>query len=305
MTDIMEVTKGSDNTTITKIRQYVSENTRIDHIPQPLFVMGEYGTGKSTLLKKLVSELGENRGYDVRLYDGRQFFASTDIISAIEKSEDTGIVMEKSPVRPIVLIDDIDYYLKRSSFEDQYLLRNYLNSDFSPLLVASISAIDKSLSDYNAPFFEGVRILYIPAFETNDISVENLTQETKNRIEALMEFLPPVVGSFKMASEIVSLSSNRDADINALIERFDHIYRTKFESLPAYSQKILYSIANSDGAVELSKLRTLTDLPAGILSPYLRQLVKEGCLRKMSTKKRNVPYAINDKLFKLWLSTMR
>ena len=307
MTDMPGIFIDLYSDMLRRIVRYIDEEENMDHIPQPMFIVGQSGAGKSTLLRLLADRL-EERGLSetVQFFDGKQFFNSHDIIRAIEGVDYDGsmpIGENAGQKRRIVVIDDLDYFFKRSDLTDQYLLRNYLNCETSPLIVATISEIDDSLADYRAPFFEGVRLIYIPPLDNSMISALEVTDETQRRLLALMEYLPPVINSLKLAYDIILISGGEDADVHELVSSVAPFYRKKLVNLPVYSQKILHAIAMSDSAVTLAELRELTGLPAGTLSSYLRQLVKSGEIRKTVSRKRDVPYAICNNLFRLWLAS--
>ena len=304
---MLNISKDFNINIVHQIERYINDEERMDHIPQPTFIVGSRGSGKSTLLRSLMDRLAHSGLSDkVQSFDGKQFFNSYDIIRAIEGvhcESNMPIVKDNDENRRIVIIDDLDYFFKRSSFDIQYILRNYLNRESAPLLIATISGIDESLTDYRAPFFEGIRLVYIPPLSKSIISTLDIPAETQRRMLALMEYLPPVVYSLKLASEIVTLSNGENADIKELLNRVAPSYRFKLERLPVYSQKILYAMAMSKAAVTLAELRELTGLPGGTLSTYLRQMVKSGEIRKTLSPKRGTPYVISDNLFKLWISS--
>ncbi|MBD5323795.1 MAG: AAA family ATPase [Bacteroides sp.] len=290
--------------TLQQIKRYISDDNNLEHIPQPMFIIGSDGSGKSTLLYQLIEQLDmegwENR---VHFFDGKQFFNSQDIIGAMEQAcqtTDRSKGETHDLKRQIVIIDDIDFFFARSDFNNQYELRNYLNREEAPLLIASASKISENLADYQAPFFEGVRVVYVPSIKR--IPSIMGTKEEGERLENLLQYLPPVVRSVKTAKEIIALSDNPDNDLPELVKRGESLYKLKLGNLPVNSQKILYAIANSPGAASLSELKDMTGLPSGTLSTYLLMLVKSGDIHKTDTAKRGAPYEINDKLFRLWLS---
>lgn len=303
--DRIKLRTEKEDEQIDLILRFISDDDNTDKIPQPMFIIGNIGSGKSYILKLLYSILDNDSWSDrLTMLDGKQFFSANDIIRAIEgNGYDVNLspIAEKSDKRRIVMIDDLDYYFNRSTYEDQYMLRNYLNRENAPLLIASISEVHKSVAEYKAPFFEGVRLIYIPSLSNSVLESVGLSKETKGRIARLMEYLPPTVESLRIAVEITNLSEKEDYDLSELIKRFNSLYRYKFENMPVYSQKIMYGLARSSRPSNLSELRELTELPSGILSTYLRKLIAAGEVLKKSPE-RGAPYEITDKLFKLWLS---
>lgn len=287
-----ETINRNNSKTLSQINRHIEAEEALGHIPQPMFIIGSGGAGKTTLLAKLIQELESNRWEErVHFFDGKQFFNSEDIIQAIERSYERS-TEEK---RRIVIIDDIDFFFNRSSFDDQYALRSYLNREDAPLLIATASEVTSNLADYQAPFFEGVRVIYVPAVEIADA-------ENSERMARLLKYLPPVVRSIKTASEIIALSPDPKNDLGELVRRGEALYRMRLENMPVNSQKILYALAKSSGIGSLTDLREQTGLPAGTLSTYIKMLTKSGDIRKTDATKRGAPYEINDKLFGLWLS---
>lgn len=302
----MDILKAFENDLVKRIASFVAEDKVTDRIPQPMFIVGSGGSGKSTLLRSVAGAIEDNN-IEFEIFDGRMFFGSQDIIRAIEGGDydigrnDNGNA--ETGHRKVALIDDIDYYFKRTSFDDQYVLRSYLNRKEAPLLIATISGIDEALADYRAPFFEGVRLIYIPPFESSLIDKSNASDGIKKRLSRILAYLPPVVRSFQIASEIVTASDNAAMDLKNLIDRHAPVFQTRYDRLPTYSQNILSSLANNEQPSTLADLRERTGLPSGTLSTYLRQLVKSGEIRKAGNEKKGVPYEISDPLFKAWLSS--
>lgn len=287
-----EINNSINTRIIKQILRYIADENNTDHIPQPMFIIGSTGSGKSTLLRCLYTDL-VNNGWSglLHIFDGKQFFCSQDIIDATETS------MPYDGKRRIVIIDDLDFYFNRSSFDDQYRLRSYLSHESAPLLITSMSGVNDALADYKAPFFEGVRIIYIPPFNP----VLKPTTESE-RLKKLLEYLPPVIRSFKIASDIIAKSDSAESDLNELLNLNAPLYRDKLERQPVYSQRILYAIANTERPATLSELREATGLPSGTLSTYLRHLTRSRDIKKTESKKIGSPYYICDPLFKLWLS---
>lgn len=302
---MLELTGDIYSRSIDQILRYVDDEKVDNRIPQPMFIIGSRGAGKSTYINQLIARLKEDGWTDrLHVFDGKQFFNSDDIILAIERSDSDNHNLHKPQndiSRRIVIIDDLDYFFNRSSLDDQYILRNYLNNEKAPLLIATLSEVSESLTDYRAPFFEGVRTIYLPTINSVLESIGDTNEDT-GRLLALLEYMPPVIRSIKIASEIIALSDDPKNDLKELISRVAPHYRAKLENMPVYTQKILYALAKYNKPATLSDIRGLTGLPSSTLSTYLRQLTLSGELKKDTPEKRGASYELKDKLFNLWLS---
>lgn len=142
-------------------------------IPQPVMIIGPDGSGKTTLLSRIL-EYGKDRGRPTAWIDGRSLFCSEDIILKVVDRNAS-----------IVLIDDMDFYLTRCSYEEQYRLRRFLFNEGAPMLIACVSKVLPALTDYEAPFFEGMRHLYINPV-SQDIINESFNQKDAIRVHSLM-----------------------------------------------------------------------------------------------------------------------
>ena len=114
--------KNVNAQTVQQILRYIWDENTPGRIQQPMFIMGNDGSGKTTLLRNLVSDLGGmDQSYRIQIFDGKQFFCSRDIIRAIEgEGCDENLISNNSNSgsRRIVIIDDLDFFFRRSSFDD-------------------------------------------------------------------------------------------------------------------------------------------------------------------------------------------
>ena len=288
---------------LTEVISHIDNEMAKTTIHQPILIAGERGSGKSTLLNEIIRTYSNDKIKFIKI-DGRLVFNSTYIIEYIESVNCCSAENQSNNdmSSSIIVIDDMDFYFERSQYDDQYLLRNYLNSPKSPLLIASVSSIQKAITDYNAPFFEGFKTIYLPEFNIDYLNSLSLSPYKRQRVEIIMKYLPRVAHSLSTALEIVNSSDKSDTDINRLIDMYSSSYREKLEKLPVNSQKIIMCLAQSDGPMTLTDISQQTMTPGGILSTYIRQMIKNNIIRKTEKPKRRTPYEISDPLFKLWLS---
>lgn len=257
-------------------------------IPQPVMIIGPDGSGKTTLLSRIL-EYGKDRGRPTAWIDGRSLFCSEDIILKVVDRNAS-----------IVLIDDMDFYLTRCSYEEQYRLRRFLFNEGAPMLIACVSKVLPALTDYEAPFFEGMRHLYINPV-SQDIINESFNQKDAIRVHSLMNLLPSTIGSLEIACRIINDNALPEKDISILISIFSDKYRTAYQNLPVNSQNILNAFGGNEIPMTLPELRNKTGLSTNILTAYLKTMNSLDIIRVDKSVKRNSRYSMKDPLFRLWL----
>lgn len=261
-------------------------------IPQPIVIVGIDGSGKTTLLRQLYNATIQS-GHSAIWIDGRSIFSVKDITSH------AGIKSNS-----VIFIDDIDFFFTRCSYSEQYELRSLLYNEGAPMLVGTVEKILPAFSEYKAPFFEGLKLIYIPPVtldEPNGISFSNT--EEKERARKLLQLLPKTIRSVDIIRNIIRNSSNTKSDITMLISNFSYYYKQIYQSLPIYSQQILSAIGNTPSPGQLlSDIRKKTDLPTSVLSIYLRNLCSAGILTVDKSMKKGYKYAVKDPLLGEWLS---
>ena len=262
-------------------------------IPQPIVLIGGDGSGKSTLLRQIY-KLVRQSDIPAVWIDGRSIFSIRDIINHPEISKDT-----------IIFIDDIDFFFTRCSYNEQYILRSVLYNEHAPMLISSAEKILPAFSEYQAPFFEGLKFLYIPPISLDNQPLDSLftNKEEKIRAKAILALLPSTIRSVIIAHNIIQQNDDPTFDIKRLISEFYYQYKHLYQSLPTYSQHILSVIGNSPApGLPLSEIRKRTNLPTSVLSIYLRNLQTSGILSIDKTIKNGYKYMVKDPLFGEWLS---
>lgn len=255
-------------------------------IPQPVLIVGQEGTGKTTLLSRLI----RTREKDKCLWiDGRTVFSSDYII---------GLCMRENA--SFVFIDDIDYYFSRCGFDEQYRLRRFLNEEGAPMLLATISRVMPALAEYGAPFFEGVKSVYLKPVSIEVLeSVFNKSQI--GRATAMFHLLPPTIESVLQISYAIKLSNAQSKDTAVLLRFYSGKYKHIYDGLPAHSQHILNALAEEGDSMAIPELRERSGLPTNILTAYLKSLRDNGIVSVDKSGKRHSRYAIKSALFRLWL----
>lgn len=284
-----EPTRLSVNDDIFKSISIEIENNRGSSIPQPILIIGQYGCGKTTLLKRL-RDSDACKGRPVTWIDGRTLFSSEDIISRVDRRNDT-----------IVFIDDMDFYLTRCNYDEQFRLRGFLYNEGAPMMIATANKVLPALAEYNAPFFEGLKNVHIPPVTHYNITALFQEQDL-GRVNSLMSLLPPTIKSVETVRNIIRLNDNPDNDTDALLSLYGEKYVGLYQSLPTNSQHILNAFVSDDCGLSLPDIRDRIGVTTNVLTAYLKTLVKLGIMTvDRSLKRRNI-YHIKDPLFRKWLS---
>lgn len=253
-------------------------------IPQPVLIIGQEGSGKTTLFRRLVTKYPSLHFVWI---DGRFIFKSSDIIEQV--SEDS-----------ILLIDNLDYFFNRCTYEEQFRLRRFLYNEGAPMMIASVSKLIPALTEYKAPFFEGMKKIHLPPITVEDLN-KIFGDDSIERARAMFNFVPPTINSVKIIYNIIEAGANPKDDLVFLLSYYSHIYRDIYKNLPTNSQHILNILSNSEIDMTVPDIRQASGLSSGILTPYLKSLKEKGLIIKDCSVKRCTKYYIRDSLFKIWL----
>lgn len=262
------------------------KNNDGSRIPQSVIIIGEEGSGKTTLLKRLYESCD---GKQVIWIDGRNIFSTSDII-------DSGNITHDS----IIFIDNMDYYFSRCSYEEQYRLRKRLYNEGAPMMIATISRVLSAIYEYEAPFFEGLKTIYVNPISKNDVAFV-FEPHYIQRANELLELLPSTIKSLIIVDSIIRLAKVSNEDRDMLLQLFSDKYRSIYQSQPVYSQHILNALGSENSGMKIPEIRKLTRLKTSILTAYLRSLKKNAIINIDYSVRKNAIYSIKDSLFRLWL----
>lgn len=270
----------------------------INKVAQPNIIIGEDGSGKTFLLKRLYGYIKEKESRLHPIFiEGKTLFSTDDIWKHC-------ILLQDESYRIVLLIDNIQYYFTRTSKEEQYKLREKMNKAGAPIIVASADKVLPALTDYDAAFFEGFKISYIRPLTMTDFN-DLMPQKTDmERLKILISYLPKTPRSLFVATRILKESDNSETDLNLLVDYFSIYYQAKYNGYVTQIQRILSAIANAENGVCLQDIRKTTNQDNGKISPYLKIMVDQKILNKLSKTQRGGIYTISDPLFKLWLQKM-
>lgn len=258
-------------------------------VPQPVIIIGQNGAGKTTLLKRIYDSDICRKKSKIWI-DGRSIFCSDDIISKVEY-----------PKTSILFIDDMDFFFTRSSYEEQFRLRNFLYNEGAPMMISSVSKILPALTEYEAPFFEGLKNIYLNPISSDDLTGLFNKQDIR-RAETLMNLLPPTIRSLRTVYTIIRINKSPDEDLSFLLSIFSEKYQNLYSKLPPYSQHILNALGTVNDGMTIPEIRNNTGLQTNILTAYLSSLKKNGIVNIDKSIKKNARYSIKDPLLKCWIN---
>ena len=270
-----------NNDIFTSIFNYLLKEDR-DKIAQPNLIIGEKGSGKTSLLKRM-------------FIDGKSLFSTDDIWKFCSLQGDS--------CRIVLLIDNVQYYFERSDNTEQYNLRGKLNKAGAPILIATADKVLPAFTRYESAFFEGFKISYIRPLVVTDYSMFVGYEADMTRLENLMFYLPKTPRSLQIAAKIIEDSASPEMDIMLLLDYFSFYYQAKYDSYVVQIQRILSAIARLENGVSLQEIRQMTGQDNGKISPYLKLMAGRKIIDRTSQTQRGGIYTITDPLFKLWLQT--
>lgn len=284
-----------NNDIFTSIFRYLLKEDR-DKIAQPNLIIGENGSGKTSLLKRMYFSIG-NSGKQLKpvFIEGKNLFSTDDIWKFCPLQDDSR--------RIVLLIDNIQYYFERTDNTEQYNLRGKLNKAGAPILIATSDKVLPAFTDYESAFFEGLKISYIRPLAVADYSMFVGNETDMARLENLMFYLPKTPRSVQIAAKIIEDSASPEMDIMLLLDYFSFYYQAKYDSYVVQIQRILSAIARAEYGVSLQEIRQMTGQDNGKISPYLKLMADRKIIDRTSQTQRGGIYTITDPLFKLWLQT--
>lgn len=286
---------------------------KVDKTAQPHLIIGETGSGKTYLLKRVKNKVAKEIStvFPI-LIDAKALFSTEDIwlhcirllklsVPSSDGFDDIMLWQKTNAQRIVLLIDNIQYYFKRTDNAAHYNLRGKLNKPGAPILIASINEVSAFVTDYKAAFFDGFKTLYIRPINTDKIVSAFKQSFDKNIFDFLWKYVPKTIRSLRIILSIMKETSNMDTALTKLVDCFYPYYQNKYDSYPLQIQRLLSVLATSKEGMSLKSIREKTKQDNGKISPYLKIMTDHKLIKRISKTQRGAKYKIVDSLFSLWL----
>lgn len=296
----------------TSLASYLSKED-IKKTAQPNLIVGETGSGKTFLIKRLHNRIKEefNNTLQPIVIEGKTLFSTEDIwsqcLSLLKKEQSVNSFdsilqwQEENSKRIVLFIDNVQYYFNRTNNSEQFGLRGKLNKNGAPILIACSERVLPQITEYNAAFFDGFKITYLKPIPLSTIETIINNKYDITRIKCIMSYLPQTIRSIIIAREILEKSPETAKDLEFLSDYFYYHYHERFNAVSTQTQRILSVLSLSDSGLTLSGIREMTGQDNGKISPYLKLLTEQNLIKKEAKTLRGGIYSIIDPLFKLWL----
>jgi hypothetical protein len=285
---------------ISSIKKESPSKTAQSHV-----IIGEAGSGKTILLKRIEVELRSSDTFYPIAINGQNLFSVDDIWKQCFGGSYSDLLdwQEKNSRRIVLLIDNIQYLFKRVENTDQFSLRGKLNNAGAPILIATSNEVLSAFTDYKAAFFDGLKLSYIKQIDVTTLPTLGFSERELSRVDALLKYLPKTIRSLMLIKRVLRLSAQTSDDVNILCDLLAPTFQLKYYSFVMQLQRILLALSSSENGMTLQQLRETTQQDSGTLSPYLKRMIAANILEKTAETSRNAVYSIKDSLFKLWLSS--
>jgi hypothetical protein len=285
---------------ISSIKKELPNKTAQSHV-----IIGEEGSGKTILLKRIKVELHSSDTFLPIAINGQNLFAVDDIWKQCfgGSYSDVKDWQEKNNRRVVLLIDNIQYLFKRVENTDLFSLRGNLNNAGAPILIATSNEVLPAFTDYKAAFFDGLKLSYIRQIDATTLQTLGFSERELSRVDELLKYLPRTIRSLMLIKRVLRLSAQTSDDLSILCDLLAPTFQLKYNSFVMQFQRILLALAFGECGMTLQQLREITQQDSGTLSPYLKRMIASNILEKTTETSRNAVYSIKDSLFKLWLSS--
>ncbi|PQJ80754.1 tetratricopeptide repeat protein [Polaribacter porphyrae] len=225
-------------------------------------------------------------------------------------------------LRPVLLIDNMNFVFDRLDKSEQHTLRSWLMENKAPIVVGASAVEIEETFNYEAPFYDAFQVSHLKKLTFQElIEVLNNLARLTNAKEVLdnihdeiarLKTIHQLTGGnprtavmlFKII--VKGFSKEINDDLEALLDEITPLYKARFEELSTQLQIIVDAVALNWDPINLEQLRNETKLSNGQLSPQLKRLVELGWLEKLDAyKAKGNAYQISERFFNIWFLMRR
>lgn len=218
---------------------------------------------------------------------------------------------------PVLLIDNIDFVFRRLNQEELHVLRAFLTECGAPIVIGASSSPVLETEDYDSPFYDAFQVHYLKklssqellevmrALANNDNSKRISIEITSHR--ARLKAINQLTGGNPRTSIILfnqilkGFSDTIVEDLDLILDELTPIYKARYEELSEKQQIIVNAIAMNWDPLSLERIKSLTGLESGQLSPQLKRLVDTGWIEKpLNERYKGGAYELCERMFNIW-----
>lgn len=217
---------------------------------------------------------------------------------------------------PVLLIDNIDFVFRRLNKDELHVLRAFLTESGAPVVIGASSSTVIEAEDYDSPFYDAFQIHYLKKLSTQEL-LEIMRALAKNDDPALREEINQHKARLKAINQLTGgnprtavilynqiqkgFSDTIVEDLDLILDELTPIYKARYEELSEKQQIIVNAIAMSWDPLSLDKIRAITGLEAGQLSPQLKRLAEMGWIEKpLNERYKGGAYELCERMFNIW-----
>lgn len=219
--------------------------------------------------------------------------------------------------RPVLLIDNIDLVFKRLNQDELHVLRAYLTESGAPLVIGASSSPVVEAENYESPFYDAFQIHFLKKLSSQDllemmkglaknVDSSNLSTEI-SRHRARLKAINQLTGgnprtAIMLFNQVMKgFSDTIVEDLDLILDELTPIYKARYEELSEKQQIIINAVAMHWDPLSLDKIREITGLDAGQLSPQLKRLSETGWIEKpLYEKRKGGAYELSERMFNIW-----
>ncbi|MGQ4914714.1 MAG: AAA family ATPase [Candidatus Asgardarchaeia archaeon] len=293
----------------------------IDHKINVL-IYGLRGIGKTTLLEKIKAILEEKKKKNVIFINGYDIFSARDIFAILsDKRADTNnsakdaLTLLFAKNDSVIIVDEFTTLLQVFSRYDPFrniedvsryirtLLQNRQKSEGESVVISSsaVGLVRKLVMRYFAPLFREFKIIYIGPMDLHAIYELSKTYDIPDdnaRKIALLSGGNPFYAK-KLIEGILVKRKNPEEVLNDLLSPngdLDLYFSSLISTLRPEERFILHLIARG-----ISRFYELEKQMVKDPTMFLKNLILEGLILKVTKRKKFSEYFLEDNMLKAWL----